>query len=307
MESSTKGQLRGSLLLLITAIIWGSAFVAQSTGMDHVDPFTFNFTRTVVGVLALLIAIPFLDKLGLSAAPETKDEWKKLWISGSICGVIMFGASASQQIGIVETSPGKAGFITALYIVIVPVLGVFMKKRVSILTWIAVVIAIVGMYLLCAEGEFKLGAGDSMVMLSALLFALHIITVDKVAPAVDCVRLSCVQFFVSAVLAGLCMLVFETPTVESVWNAKYSILYAGVMSTGVAYTMQIIGQSTVEPTVASLLMSLESVFAALTGWLILRDIMTGYEIVGCLLIFIAVIIAQLKFDKIKTNKNSLPS
>ena len=168
-------------------------------------------------------------------------------------------------------------------------------------------IAIVGMYLLCAEGEFKLGAGDSMVMLSAFLFALHIITVDKVALSVDCVRLSCVQFFVSAVLAGLCMLVFETPTVESVWNAKYSILYAGVMSTGVAYTMQIIGQSTVEPTVASLLMSLESVFAALTGWLILRDIMTGYEIVGCLLIFIAVIIAQLKFDKIKTNKNSLPS
>ena len=307
MESSKKGQLRGSLLLLITAIIWGSAFVAQSTGMDYVDPFTFNFTRTVVGVVALLIAIPFLDKLGLSCSPKTKDVWKKLWISGALCGVIMFGASASQQIGIVETSPGKAGFITALYIVIVPVLGIFMKKRVGVLTWLAVAIAIVGMYLLCAEGEFKLGAGDSMVMLSALIFAFHIITVDKVAPAVDCVRLSCVQFFVSAILAGICMLIFETPTVEAVWNAKYSILYAGVMSTGVAYTMQIIGQSTVEPTVASLLMSLESVFAALTGWLILRDVMTGNEIIGCVLIFIAVIIAQLKFDKIKINKNSLPS
>ena len=307
MESSNKGQLRGSLLLLITAIIWGSAFVAQSTGMDFVDPFTFNFSRTVVGVAALLIAIPILDKLGLSSAPKSKDEWKKLWTSGILCGVIMFGASASQQIGIVETSPGKAGFITALYIVIVPVLGIFMKKRVGILTWIAVVIAIVGMYLLCADGEFKLGVGDSMVMLSALLFAFHIITVDKVASAVDCVRLSCVQFFISAILAGVCMLIFEEPAVGAVWNAKFSILYAGVMSTGVAYTMQIIGQSSVEPTIASLIMSLESVFAALTGWLVLSDVMTNKEISGCVLIFIAVIIAQLKFENRKTDKKGLPS
>lgn len=292
MERNKGTRLRGSLMLTLTAAIWGSAFVAQSAGMDYVGPFTFNAARSIIGVIALIPAILLLDRVKLTAPPASKAERSKLLRAGFICGVVMFAASMCQQIGIMNTTAGKAGFITALYIVIVPILGLFMRRRVSPLVWISVAAATVGLYLLCAGESFTFGAGDSMVMLCALLFAVHIMVIDRFAPEVDGVRLSCLQFAVSGVLSLVCALIFEAPSFSALWDARVSILYAGVLSSGVAYTLQIIGQGSVEPVLASLLMSLESVFSAFFGWLILKESMTAREIFGSLLIFAAILTAQ---------------
>lgn len=303
--ASIKKTVRGSLALLLTALIWGSAFVAQSVGMDYVGPFTFNSARSLVGGLVLIPCLFILDRLKLTCPPRATEERKKLAAGGFACGVILFFASSAQQIGIMTTPAGKAGFITALYIVLVPVSGIFLGRRTSVAIWFSVGLATVGMYLLCVSDAFSVNKGDIMVTVCALLFTLHILVIDYFAPKVDCVRMSCIQFFIAGILSGICAAVFEQPKIDALWQARASVLYAGVLSSGVAYTLQIIGQRDTKPVIASLILGLESVFAALTGAVVLGESFTLRESAGCVLILAAVTIAQTRH--LISFKKQLPS
>ncbi|MBP5167537.1 MAG: DMT family transporter [Oscillospiraceae bacterium] len=280
-------KLAGTLMLLLTAVIWGSAFVAQSVGMDYIGPLTFNGVRSAIGALALIpVMLIFRDR-----SADKKQTLK----AGLICGLIMFAATDLQQIGIQYTTVGKAGFITSFYIVLVPIIGVFMKKRTGPLTWIAVAIALCGLYLLCMKsGELNLGKGDLFVFGSAVLYAMHIVCVDAMSRSVDAVRVSFIQFIITGVLACSLALIFERPAAGRIADAWLPLLYAGVLSCGVAYTLQIVAQKRVPPTAASLIMSLEAVVSVLSGWLLLKQSMSARELTGCVLMFAAVIMIQLK-------------
>lgn len=291
-------KMRGNLMLLLTAIIWGTAFVAQSAGMDHVQPFTYNGIRTLIGGLVLIPVILFFDKIKPESQRLSPEEQKVVnknsLIGGICCGIVLCVASSFQQFGVSMTTAGKAGFITALYIVIVPLMGVFIKKKIPKIIWLCVAIAVAGFYLLCVKEGFSVGTGDLLVLCCAFFFSIHIMMIDHfTAGKVDGVRMSCVQFLVAGVLAIICMFMFEEPVMARIWDARVPILYAGVMSCGVAYTLQILGQKDTDPTTATLLMSLESVFAALSGWVLLHESLSLKELIGCLLVFIAVILAQI--------------
>lgn len=283
-----KTQLGHSLLLLLTATIWGSAFVAQSVGMEHVGPFTFTFSRSIIGGMVLLPCILLLGKWKKGFATKVE------WIGGICCGIALCVASNFQQVGMQYTTVGKAGFITALYVVLVPIFGIFMKKRVSLLIWGCVAVSVAGLYLLCMPtGAFVLAIGDLLVLFCAVLFSVHILVIDYFSPKGDGVVISCIQFFTCGVLSGIPMLFGENPTMGSILDAKWSILYAGVLSSGVAYTLQVVAQKNVNPTVASLILCLESVVAVLAGWIILGQGMSSREIWGCVLMFAAIVVAQL--------------
>lgn len=283
-----KKQLGNSLLLLLTATIWGSAFVAQSVGMEHVGPFTFTFSRSIIGGIVLLLCILLLGKWKKGFATKVE------WIGGICCGIALCVASNFQQVGIQFTTVGKAGFITALYVVLVPIFGLFLKKRVPILIWGCVGLSVIGLYLLCMPaGAFTLALGDLLVLICAVLFTVHILVIDYFSPKGDGVVISCIQFFTCGVLSGIPMLFLENPSVGNMMDAKWSILYAGVLSSGVAYTLQVVAQKNVNPTIASLIMCLESVVAVLAGWIVLGEDMSSREIVGCVLMFVAIVLAQL--------------
>lgn len=293
---------RYSLLLVLAAFIWGTAFVAQSMGMDHIGPCTFNATRSFIGSVALLPVIWFFSRRkGAEGAekPEKKKFWlldKALLAGGAACGLMLSGGSLLQQMGLTSTTAGKAGFLTSLYIVLVPVLGVFLGRRAGFKVWIGVAIALMGAYLLSGDvsGEgFSVAAGDLLVILSAVFFSFHILVIDRFSPKVDGIMLSCVQFFVAGAVSLVFALIFEKPTFAQLLSAWGPLLYTGVLSSGVAYTLQIVGQQNVDPTVASLLMSLESVFAALSGWVVLGQPLSLRETMGCILVFGAVVLAQL--------------
>ena len=291
-------KMRGNLMLLLTALIWGTAFVAQSAGMDHVQPFTYNGIRTLIGGLVLIPVILLFDKIKPESQRVSAEEQKIVnrnsLIGGVCCGLVLCVASSLQQFGVSMTTAGKAGFITALYIVIVPLMGVFIKKKIPRIIWLCVAIAVAGFYLLCVKEGFSVGTGDLLVLCCAFFFSIHIMVIDHfTAGKVDGVRMSCVQFLVAGVLAIICMFLFEEPSLASIWDARVSILYAGVMSCGVAYTLQILGQKDTDPTTATLLMSLESVFAALSGWVLLNESLSAKELLGCVLVFAAVILAQI--------------
>ena len=291
-------KMRGNLMLLLTALIWGTAFVAQSAGMDHVQPFTYNGIRTLIGGLVLLPVIFLFDKIKPEAQRLSPEEQKLVnknsLIGGVCCGVVLCVAGSFQQFGVSMTTAGKAGFITALYIVIVPLMGVFIKKKIPKIIWLCVAIAVAGFYLLCVKEGFSVGTGDLLVLCCSFFFSIHIMVIDHfTAGKVDGVRMSCVQFLVAGVLAIVCMFLFEEPSLASIWDARGSILYAGIMSCGVAYTLQILGQKDTDPTTATLLMSLESVFAALSGWVLLNESLSLKELFGCALVFVAVILAQI--------------
>lgn len=292
---------KNMFMLFLTAFIWGTAFVAQSVGVESIGPFAFNSIRSVVGGIALLPVIFFFDRRKTPQEREQERKNKKtLWIGGLCCGLALGVASTLQQIGIQYTTVGKTGFITALYIVIVPILGLFFGKRVGIKLWVSVVIAIVGLYLLCASGSMALQLGDVLVLLCAVGFSVHIMVIDHFSPKTDGVKLSCIQFFVAAILAGLGMLVAEgLPTAQDICASWIPILYAGLLSSGVGYTLQIIGQKGVNPTIASLVMSLESVFSVLAGWAFLHERMSSRELTGCVLMFCAIVLAQLPDRKRK--------
>lgn len=298
-----KLQLRNSFLLLLTAAIWGVAFVAQSVGMDYVGPFTFNMIRSVIGGIVLIPCIFLLDKISPKekkelSAKEQKKERKTLLTGGICCGILLAFATNFQQIGIQYTTVGRAGFITACYIIIVPLIGItFFKKKCRSTIWLAVILALVGLYLLCITEEFSIGYGDFLVLVCSFLFSLHILVIDYFSPLVDGVKMSCIQFFVCGIVSGIPALFTETIVWTNVLQAWMPVLYAGVMSCGVAYTLQIVGQKNMNPTVASLILSLESCIAVLAGWIILGESLTSREVKGCILMFAAIVLAQIPEKK----------
>ncbi len=300
-------KIRSFLLLLLAAVIWGTAFVAQSAGMDYVGPFAFNGARTILGGLVLLPVI--LIRNGLrkkdGESKRTAGGTKTLWLGGLCCGLFLCAAANMQQIGIQYTSVGKAGFLTACYIIIVPVIGMFFGKKSSPMIWAAVGLAVAGLYLLCITGKFSISAGDRYVLICAFLFAGHILVVDHFSPLADGITLSCIQFFVSGLLSILLMLIFEPGTTMTALLAAWKpIAYAGILSSGLGYTFQIVGQKGLNPTVASLIMSLESCIAVLAGWLILHQAMSRREILGCCLMFAAILLAQLPARTGKSEKDT---
>ncbi len=294
-------QLRHSLLLLLTALIWGVAFVAQSVGMDYVGPFTFTASRSLIGAVVLLPVIWFRTRKETAVRTEQKRpevyKHKKriLLVGGIVCGVFLCIATNLQQIGLQYSTVGKSGFVTAMYIVLVPILGIFLHKGIDIRKVISVVLAVCGLYLLCMTGgNFSIGKGDIFTILCALAFSLQILSVDHFAPKVDCVKLASLQFLVCGICSCVPMLLFEHPHFAQLAAAWMPILYAGILSNGVAYTLQIVAQKGLNPTVASLIMSLESVISVLAGWIILHQTLTKRELVGCVFMFAAIIIVQLK-------------
>ena len=300
---------RNSILLIMTALIWGVAFVAQSSGGDAVGPYTFNCIRSFIGSIVLIPVIKLSDRMHWTRKkPESREDKKRLLISGISCGIVLAIASNLQQVGIwLGTPVGKAGFLTACYTILVPILGLFIKKKCGWNIWLGVMIAVVGLYLLCIQGSFSIQFSDFLLLLCALSFAIQILIIDHYVDMVDGVRMSCIQFFVCGIISAMPMIFVDmglsAPEISEWVSAladPYSwipILYAGVMSCGIAYTFQIIGQRGMNPTVASLLMSLESVFSVLAGWVLLNQALSLREIFGCLLIFSAVVLAQLQFQK----------
>ena len=290
-----KRRSTNNILLALTALIWGSAFVAQSVGMDYLGPFTFNSVRSFLGGAVLLPVIFFMRRQREKSGEEkaAAGDRKTLVIGGICCGTALAAASSLQQIGLVYTSAGKAGFITALYILIVPVLGLFFGRRAGIKVWIGVALAVAGMYFLCITDGFSISKGDFLVFLCAVIFSVHILVIDHFAPKVDGVSLSCIQFFVCGILCAVPMLVSEQPQTGQILDGWLPLAYAGVLSCGVAYTLQVVAQKNTDPTVASLLLSLESVFSVITGWIVLGEHLSRREMFGCALVFTAVILAQL--------------
>lgn len=287
--------LKNSFILLLTAAIWGVAFVAQSVGMEYIGPFTFNAVRSIIGGIVLLPVIWFFDcRPGRPApSPREKGSRKTLITGGVLCGIALCIASNFQQIGIQYTTVGKAGFITACYIIIVPILGLFLKKKCSPFIWAAVALALAGLYLLCITDGFSIGKGDFLVLICSFWFSFHILIIDHFSPKTDGVKMSCIQFLVCGILSGIPALILENPQISSILNAWMPVLYAGVLSCGVAYTLQIIGQKNMNPTVASLILSLESCISVLAGWIILGQSLSLREILGCVIMFGAIILAQL--------------
>ena len=287
-------KIKNGIMLVLTAFIWGTAFVAQSVGMDYLGPFTFNGVRSLIGGAALLPCIWLFQKgKGKATEKPSRGARKELIAGGIACGLLLFAASSLQQIGIQYTTAGKAGFITAFYIVIVPVLGIFLHKKISGKVWGAVAIALAGLYFLCITEKFAVGKGDILIFLCALVFSIHILVIDYFSPKVDGVKMSCIQFFVCGIVSLPPMFFTETPKIGAIVEGWAPLLYAGVLSCGVAYTLQIIGQKNVNPAVASLILSLESCFSVLAGWMVLGEKLSMRESVGCVLLFGAIILAQL--------------
>lgn len=317
-----KNSVKNTGMLFLAALIWGFAFAAQSAGMDYVGPFTFNAVRCLIGAVVLVpVALWYKpEKRGSTgektdaeldnAAKKGKASWLKrnrtLLFGGVSCGIFLGVATNLQQLGIMTTSVGKAGFLTALYIVLVPVAGLFFKKHCGISVWIGVICSLSGLYLLCITGEgFSLAVGDLYLLACAVVFTGHILVIDYFAPKVNGVWMSCLQFLVAAVISAVFMFMEEKPGWNDIWAAKIPILYAGVMSCGVAYTLQILGQKNYNPTVAVLILSLESCFSVLGGFLILDETLSVRELCGCVLMFVAIILAQLPEKKTKGKQYSI--
>ncbi len=289
---------RNAFMLLLASFIWGTAFVAQSVGMDYIGPFTFNGIRSLIGAAVLVPFIFLFSWLQKREARKNKEavpagDTRDLLIGGCTCGVLLFIATSLQQVGLMYTSVGKSGFITAFYIVFVPVLGIFLKKKTGWKVWAAVGIALVGLYLLCITEEFTIGFGDILTIFCALTFSCHILVVDHFSPKVDGIRMSCLQFLVCGLLSLPFMFLLETPSISAIFAGIRPLLYAGALSCGLAYTLQIVGQKNMNPAIASLLMSPESCFSVLAGWVVLGEVLTGREYLGCVLMFTAIILAQL--------------
>ena len=318
MKAQMKAQvkthkLRNTFFLFLTAMIWGAAFVAQSVSVDYIGPFTFICLRSVIGGLFLIPVIIVLDGIRKKSQNESADvvnsenilhieteekqrlSWKnkQLIEGGIVCGIFLFFANCFQQTGIQYTTVGKAGFITTFYIIIVPLIGLFFKKYCGILTWIGVVVALAGLYFLCITQKLTIQRGDALILCCSVLYAGQILAIDHYNPFVDGVKMSCIQFLTGGILGAVFMLLFENPSIAMILSAAGPILYTGIMSTGVGYTLQIVGQKGLNPTVAALILSLESVFSALSGYLFLHQVLTTRELIGCALMFIAIVLAQL--------------
>ncbi len=297
MEKQRKDNLVGSFLLMLCAVIWGSSFVAQTTGAEFVGPFTFISMRSLLGAVTLLPVIGItgcIKKKQNDSNKMSAEEKKYLLKGGALCGIVLFFASNLQQLGIDGgTEPGKAAFITALYILLVPIFSLFLGKKIRPLIWPCVIVSIIALYLLCVKEGGKTQFSDLYVLLCAVCYTVHILVIDRVSPRVDGVMLSMLQFLVAGAISSIPMLLFEDVSVENLIKAAPSIAYSGIMSSGVAYTLQILGQQKTEPTIATMIMSLESVFGVLTAMIILHQVPTMREAIGCVLMFAAIIVAQL--------------
>ena len=291
--------IKGSLILFLTAIIWGISFVAQSVGMDYIGPATFMGIRTTMGGLVLLPFIFITDQKKKKQGTYVKTDMKKVLKGGSLCGVFLCCASVLQTYGLKYTTTAKSGFLTALYIIFVAVLGLFYGKKLNVKMALGIITSVVGMYFLCLFGaEVSFNVGDLLTVICAVFFAGQILCVDKfVREEVDCVKLSCTQFLVAGGLSLILMVLTETPDIKNIMSCSVALLYSGVMSCGVAYTLQVVGQKYAEPTTASIIMSFEAVFAAIAGWIILSEAMTLSQIGGCLLMFLAIVLVQLPSKK----------
>lgn len=290
----TVKEIRANLLLLLTAAIWGLAFVAQRMGAEHVGAFTFNAIRFAIGSISLLPLIFFLNrKKNVQEVKEEKSN-KEVFKYGALAGCALFGAAALQQMGVAYTTAGKAGFITGLYMVIVPVLGIFLKQKAGKNTWIGIVIAIIGLYLLSIKEGFSISKGDFLVLLSSFLWGIHILMIDNFTKKVDSLKLSSIQFATCAALSLVAAVLTESITLQGINSAIIPLLYGGLLSVGVAYTLQVVAQKDAKPSHAAILLSTESVFAVIGGTIVLGEMLGGREILGCILIFIAIIVAQLK-------------
>ena len=302
-----KREIRGTLMLFLTAFIWGTAFVAQKSGMDTISPVAFNGIRTLIGAISLLPVIALMNVLGKKgeAKESTIDEKKQkklLWTGGILCGLFLMAAGNVQQIGMYWTTAGKTGFITALYVILVPLIGLFLKKKIRPIFWACVAASAVGLYLLCIPAAGGFGAvnkGDVIVFICAFLFSGHILVIDYFSPKVDGVKMSCIQFFVAGGLSCILMffidpaLGFELPDLGDLQAGWFQLCYAGIMSCSVAYTLQVVAQADVNPTLSSMILCLESVFAVLAGAVLLGEGMGLREIIGCVLMFAAIMVAQL--------------
>ena len=306
-----KKELRANLTLLVAALIWGSTFVAQTTASDTVEPFTFLFSRSFIGFLFLIPVIAIFNyqnnkKLQNGEKKQTLMPSKLTIIAGILCGVALTVASYCQQKGITlmtDNASGKAGFITALYIVFTPIFGVLLKRRIPKIIAVCVPIATFGFYLLCIKTDFTIEFGDILTLFSAFFFTFHILIIDYfMEKGANPIKTSCVQFLAVGVISLILAFIFEKPNLSTIWNAKLEIAYAGFLSSGIAYTLQIIAQKDADPTSATLIMSLESVFAVLSGWLVLGEALSSKELIGCLFVFIAVILAQVQLPPPKKEK-----
>ena len=287
-------------MLLATAFIWGSSFVAQSVGMESVEAFTFNGIRTLMGAAVLLPFILIRDRVKAkrtdAPSPESRRAARRqLLISGALLGIVLCAASNFQQFAFNYSTSGKIAFITALYMFFVPLIGIFLRKKVPLLTWICVVFGFIGLYFLSIDPNdlSAINFGDVLTLICSIFFAVHILLIEKFAPDADGIKLSCIQFFTSGTISCILMFIFETPEPKAIAGAILPLLYSGIMSCGFAYTFQIIGQKYTEATVASLLMCMESVFGVLCGALILHETLSGREILGCVIMFAAIILSQL--------------
>ena len=287
-------QLKGSIALLTATVIWGFAFIAQSVGMDLIGPFTFQMVRCLLAV-ALLVPLSFLLDMGKCTMRESFEKWKnpRLWKASILCGLALFVASSLQQNGLLYTDAGKAGFLTAMYIVLTPIVGLFRGNKVSKATVFSVGIAVVGLYLLSCAGVSAINKGDLLIMGCALAFAVQINCVDHFCESLDGFRMNCIQALTVAVISAPCVAFTETVDMGNLLACWGPLCFAGILSMGLAYSLQIVGQKEIEPTAASLIMSLESVFAVLGGWWLLHERMSSTELLGCGLVFAAVIISQL--------------
>jgi len=309
MNITRKNALKGNLLLVVTALIWGSAFVAQREGMEHIEPFTFNGVRCLIGAAVLL---PFIigrtiakkeDKVEIHTIGNKRVPKFLMELLAGVCsGLALFIPSSLQQIGLVTTDSGKAGFITAMYVVFVPILGLFLKKRTTFNVWISVVIAIFGLYFLCITDKLTIESGDIIILIGAVFWAVQIMVIDYFSVRVDCIKLAFGQFFFCGLYSIPFMLATETVEVSNLLDCAIPLLYAGAMSCGIAYTLQPIAQKLTNPAEASLIMSLESVFAVLSGAVILGERLSERELIGCILMFAAVILAQLPVKERKRKK-----
>jgi len=277
---------------LLAALIWGTAFVSQRISSGYIGAFAFNGARSLVAAVVLGLLIALRRRGGTAAAAD----WRKLLAGGGLCGLLLAAATNLQQLGIAETAAGKAGFITSLYIVLVPVFGLFVGKRISARLWLSVAMAVAGLYLLCVRGEFSLTTGDILILFCAVVFALHILVIDRYVRWVDAMALSCVQFLVAGLISWGLSFALEQPTWQQLQSCLGQILYVGIFSSGVAYTLQIMAQKAGEPVTVTLLLSLESVFSVLAGAVFLRETLSGRELLGCVVMFCAVILAQLPGD-----------
>jgi drug/metabolite transporter (DMT)-like permease len=285
--------LKSNILLFITAIIWGFAFVAQRAGMEFVGPYTFNAIRFALGALSL---IPLMILIKKSKFDDKRNETFKnnyFIYGGIVAGIILFLGSTFQQTGVVYTTAGKAGFITGLYVIFVPLFGIFLKNKTSAVTWIGAIIAVSGLYLLSVTESFSMSLGDLLVLVSGFFWAIHVLLIGKISPKTDPIKLAFLQFIICSLLSLIAALISETSTINNIYDASIPILYAGIGSVGIAYTLQIVAQREANPANAAIIMSLEAVFAVLGGWLVLNETIPVRGLIGCALMLTGMIVSQL--------------